>query len=588
MRKLLVRISNYISDTGINGLSTAREINDVRILNRAWFLLLCIQSACLISHLANGLTSTAFLTSIFLVGLFFVRVMLRFGKINGAKIVAIAVINWNTLMMAIFMGAQTHVIDFLLLTSLMPLYFFETKSRKYIFWGIAVSLIPYALFHLFAQALVGYALPIEQQLQVYKTTPTVMFLSLAALLFLIYHKNAGYETDVVKQEKQLLEQKKLYERILEQIPIDIVTFDKDLRYSYINSTAVRDAELRQWLIGKTNKEYAAALGLAMTKAEERDRLLLKALQREKPVKAEETVIDKVGQIKHSVKGASPVFSDNKDELLCLVSYSLDITAIKEAESKLKGYAHELEKKNDALRHFVHATSHDLKTPLRNIASFLQLIERRNVETLDENSKSMMGYTIKAVRHLNRLIHDIYQYSIADDDTHEVFIADFNQLLAQVTKQMSITLADKNVNIETAHLPMLEVAPEHMALVFRNLIGNAVKYNTSMRPQLKINYEITDTEYIFSFADNGIGIDEQYREQIFEMFQRLHNLEEYDGTGMGLAICNRIVGNYGGKIWVESEKGVGSTFYFSLAKNIVEPEVLIQKHLPFYSEIAQAS
>ncbi len=588
MRKFFESISNYISDTGISAVSTAREKNDVRLLNRAWFILLCIQTACLVSHLANGLMTTACLTCVFITGLFFVRIMLRLGKINGAKIVAIAVINWNTLMMAIFMGAQTHVIDFLLLTSLMPLYFFEIKSRKYIFSGIAVSLIPYALFHAFANSLSVYALPLDQQIEVYKTTPVVMFFSLSGLLFLIYHKNTAYETDATEKEKQLLEQKKLYERILEQIPIDIVTFDKDLRYSYINSTAVRDAELRKWLIGKTNKEYATALGLAMSKAEERDKLLLKALQRERPVKAEETVIDKVGQIRHAVKGASPVFNENKDELLCLVGYSLDITAIKEAESKLKNYSRELEKKNDALRHFVHATSHDLKTPLRNIASFLQLIERRNLETLDENSKSMMGYTIKAVRHLNRLIHDIYQYSIADDETQDVFITDFNQLLTQVTKQMSITLADKNVNIETAQLPMLEVAPEHMALVFRNLIGNAIKYNTSMRPQIKINYEITQTEYIFSFADNGIGIDEQYREQIFVMFQRLHNLEEYDGTGMGLAICSRIIGNYGGRIWVESEKGVGSTFYFSLEKNIVEPEVLIQKHLPFYSEMAQAS
>ena len=467
-------------------------------------------------------------------------------------------------------------------------YFFEIKNRLYIFWGIAVSLVPYVLFNAFAAHFATYALPVEAQLEVYKTTPVVMFLSLSALLFLIYHKNADYETDAKQKEEQLNEQKKLYERILEQIPIDIVTFDKELRYSYVNSTAVRDPELRHWLIGKTNTEYFAARGLSMDKAEEREQLLRSALKRQSVAQAEETLVDKVGQIKHSIKGAAPIFSDDKKELLCLVGYSLDITPIKEAEAKMKAYAHELEKKNDALRHFVHATSHDLKTPLRNIASFLQLIEKRNVNNLDDNSKSMISHTIKSVGHLNRLIHDIYQYSVADDDSQEVYIADFNQVLSNVLKQMSITLADKNASIQSASLPMLEVAPEHIALVFRNLIGNAVKYNNSMKPELKINCQITDTEYVFSFADNGIGIDEQYREQIFEMFQRLHNMEEYDGTGMGLAICNRIIGNYGGKIWVESEKGVGSIFYFTLSKEIVAPEVLIQKHLPFYSEMAVAS
>lgn len=588
MLKVFVKFWNHISEAGINAVETPREKRDVRLLNRGWFILLCIQSGCLVAHLLHGLYSTAFLTGIFVIGLLSIRVLLRLGKINVAKITAIGVINWNTITMAIFMGAQTHVIDFLLLTALMPLYFFEMKNRLYIFWGITVSLLPYVLFNAFASYLTSYALPVEQQIEVYKTTPVVMFFSLSALLFLIYHKNADYEADGKLKEAQLGEQKKLYERILEQIPIDIVTFDKEFRYSYVNSTAVRDAELRQWLIGKTNKEYFAARGLSMEKADEREQLLHRALEKQAAVQSEETLVDRVGQIKHTLKGASPVFSENKGELICLVGYSLDITPIKEAEAKMKAYAHELEKTNDALRHFVHATSHDLKTPLRNIASFLQLIEKRNVNNLDDNSKSMITHTIKSVRHLNRLIHDIYQYSVADDDSQEVYIADFNQVLANVMKQMSITLADKNACIQSASLPMLEVAPDHIALVFRNLIGNAVKYNSSMKPELKINYAITDTEYIFSFADNGIGIDEQYREQIFEMFQRLHNMEEYDGTGMGLAICNRIIGNYGGKIWVESEKGKGSIFYFTLLKEMVAPEVLIQKHLPFYSEMAVAS
>jgi PAS domain S-box-containing protein len=577
---------NAVSSAGIETVTTVREKREIRLLNRAWLIMIIIQSICIVSHLSHHLYRTAFLTGAFVVGLLAVHVLMHLQKVNVAKITTIAVINLNSIIMAVFLGAQTHVADFLLIAAIMPLYFFETKTRKYIFWGIAVSLVPYILFHYYASFFAGYALPLTVQLEIYKTTVPVMVFCMTALLYLIYHKNAGYENDVIQKEGELYEQKRMYERILEQIPIDIVTLDKELRYSYINASNNRGMD-RNTMLGKTNTEYFAAKGWSIKDAEERERFLNEALEKEATVQMEEKLIDRLGNTKYSLKGASPIYSDNND-LLCLVGYSIDVTGMKEAEKKMTQYAVELEKKNEDMRNFVRATSHDLKTPLRNIASFLQLIERRNAQKLDDDSMSMIAYTVKSVKHLNQLINDIYQYSVADHADKEVVIADFNQLLDEALKKTSGVVNSKHAHITVADLPFLEVAPEQIIVVFTNLINNALKYNTSENPEVKINCSITADEYIFSVSDNGIGIADEYRDRIFGMFQRLHSAEEYDGTGMGLAICNKIIEKYGRKIWVESEKGKGSTFYFSLAKENVSPQHILKKLMPDYSDLAMAS
>lgn len=587
MLSVFVRLWDIVSSAGSGAVNTEREKRELRLLNRGLLLLVIIQSCCLISHLSNQLYRSAFLTAIFVSGLVMVHLLIRINKTNVAKISAILVINWNSFFMAIFLGAHTHVADFLLISAIMPLYFFEIKTRKYIFWGIAVSLIPYAVFHYFANFLAEYALPISQQLEIYKTTVPVMVLSMSALLYLIYNKNAGYESDVNQKEQALIGQKRMYERILEQIPIDIVTFDKEMRYSYINASGNRSVEVRNAMLGKTNTEYFALKGWNQNEALQRELFLQEVLTKEETIQMEEKQTDHLGNTSYSLKSVSPIYDDNNDELLCLVGYSLDITEMKEAEKKLMEYSSKLEKKNSDMRNFVYATSHDLKTPLRNIASFLQLIERRNKEKLYEDSLSMISHTVKSVKHLNQLIQDINQYSVADNNDSCVVIADFNELLNESIAKLSAEISSKRAKIERPQLPHLEIVPEHIILLFTNLISNAIKFNASENPTVKVDYMVTDTEYVFSVSDNGIGIDDEYIDHIFGMFQRLHSADEYDGTGMGLAICNKIIEKYGRKIWVESKKGNGSTFYFSLAKEKVSPQYLLKDLMPDYAELAMA-
>jgi hypothetical protein len=220
----ITRYWHWMSSAGIEQAQTKREENTIVLLNRAWFIIMFLQVSCLISHLLNGLERSAVMTGIYVLGLSSIHILMRAGKVNSAKITAIVVINANTLAMAYLLGEHTHIINFLLLTTIIPLYLFETKQRKLIFAGIALGVIPYAVYHNTLPYMRHFSLPVLEQLDVYKTTVWVMVWSLCALLFLMYHKNSIYEKETTEKENLLLEQKKLYERILEQIPIDIVTF----------------------------------------------------------------------------------------------------------------------------------------------------------------------------------------------------------------------------------------------------------------------------------------------------------------------------------------------------------------------------
>jgi PAS domain S-box-containing protein len=583
----LTRLWTLVSHTGISHARTERERREIIDLNKGLCLLLLIQLFSFTTHLANGLHRSALMTGVFIAGLFMLRILLWKGHVNAAKIASIILINYNTVTMAVFLGPQTRVIDFLLLTALLPLYYFEIRNRKLIFWGIAVSVVPFALYHFITPYIAMYGVPVSEQLIVSQTTEPVKLLSLVALLYLIYNKNLRYERDVSEKEKELTNQKELYERLLEQIPIDIVTFDKDLRYSYINSTAMADEEVRKWIIGKTNAEYFERRGLDKDAAVSRERFLQEALRQEKSVQMEEVMTDRHGKTKHTLKGAAPIYN-SQGELLCLVGYSLDITSIKEAEETLKKYAGELERKNEDLKHFIHATSHDLKSPLRNIASYLQLLQKRNAGKLDDDSLGMIGHTIKSVKHLNQLITDIYHYSVADQNDKPTEVTDLNRVIEDILKRIAGTLTEKQAQVQYDRMPLIEAAPSHMAMLLNNLIENALKYNNAARPTVNIQFAETEQEYIISVADNGIGIAPRHTKQIFEIFKRLHTSEEYEGTGVGLAICNKIVQNYGGRMWVESEPGNGSVFYFSLSRQLVKLKPATGFKLDGYNTLAKAS
>jgi PAS domain S-box-containing protein len=248
----------------------------------------------------------------------------------------------------------------------------------------------------------------------------------------------------------------------------------------------------------------------------------------------------------------------------IISVVRDITERKRAERELRRYATELEHSNEALQQFAYSVSHDLKAPLRMVKSFLKLLHRHYAETLDTDAQAYIQFAVDGAAQMEQLIHALLEYARVESQGRVPVLTDAGQALEEVlcTLQLSIEESDAEVTYEP--LPAVLADATQLRQLFQNIISNALKFcEQQQKSRVYIGAARHEDEWIFSIADNGIGIAEQDQPHIFGVFERLHTDEEYEGTGIGLAICKRIVERHGGRIWVESEVGVGSTFYFTL-------------------------
>ncbi len=272
---------------------------------------------------------------------------------------------------------------------------------------------------------------------------------------------------------------------------------------------------------------------------------------------------------------SPVF-DTSGKLVAISNISRDITERKLAEKKLKKYKNSLEEKvekrteelaksNAELEHFAYITSHDLREPLRMITSFLQLLERRYSDQLDKDAHEFIGYAVDGAKRLDDMTKDLLEYSKVTSAEPVLVPVNLENVLEDALINLVVSSEEKNAIIDHDPLPTVNGDEKLLTMLLQNLIGNAIKYNDKKPPKIHISSKKEDNRYIISVKDNGIGIKPEHLERIFTIFQRLHSKEEYEGTGIGLAIAQKIVDQHHGKIWVESEQGKGTTFYFTLQK-----------------------
>jgi len=235
----------------------------------------------------------------------------------------------------------------------------------------------------------------------------------------------------------------------------------------------------------------------------------------------------------------------------------DITERKRSEDALK-------RLNENLEQFAYAASHDLQEPLRIIASFSQLLEKRYKDKLDKDADEFIEYIVDAARRMQRLIIDLLAYSRVgrrDGDRREV---DCNAVLQGALLNLRPAIEENHAVITYDRLPLLISHETNFVQLFQNLIGNALKFKSETEPpRIHLGAVKKEGEWVFSVRDNGIGIEPRDKDRIFQVFQRLHKRDQYDGTGIGLSICKKIVEGHGGRIWVESEPGQGSTFYFTM-------------------------
>lgn len=227
---------------------------------------------------------------------------------------------------------------------------------------------------------------------------------------------------------------------------------------------------------------------------------------------------------------------------------------------------ELTKLNSELERFAFVASHDLQEPLRTITSFLQLFEKKYTNLVDLTAKKYIDFAVNAAERMKYLIRDLLEYSSSGKGIEEYTQVDLNQVVSDITQLFEISHAEADVEYKIGKLPVVNAMYFKMLQVFQNLIGNAIKYKGEEKLVIEISSKESNQDWLISIKDNGIGIEPQYHEAVFELFNRLHSTTDYTGTGIGLAVCKKIIEIHGGKIWVQSDLYKGAEFIFTLPKN----------------------
>lgn len=243
---------------------------------------------------------------------------------------------------------------------------------------------------------------------------------------------------------------------------------------------------------------------------------------------------------------------------------MDVRERKYFEDRLAAQAEDLRRSNEELEQFAYVASHDLQEPLRMVTSYLELIEQRYQDRLDDDASEFIAYAVDGAERMKALINDLLAYSRVQRVKRAEFKpVDLHDILQRTRSNLQLTIEDTGAEITHDPLPTIIGNAGQMSQLLQNLLSNAIKFRGDTPPHIHIGAQRVGDCWQFSVADNGIGIEPQYLDRIFVIFQRLHSRQAYAGTGIGLAICKRIVENHGGRIWVESEPGAGTTFYFTI-------------------------
>lgn len=252
--------------------------------------------------------------------------------------------------------------------------------------------------------------------------------------------------------------------------------------------------------------------------------------------------------------------------LLISSAIRDITERKQAQRELERHSAELTRSNAELEQFAYVASHDLQEPLRMVASYSQLLARRYRDKLDSDAEEFIEFIVDGANRMQALINDLLAFSRVGTRGKPFEPTDVADVVARAVSNVQVAIEEAGAQVDVGPMPAVVGDSSQLVQLFQNLISNAIKFRGADTPRITITAEPAGEAVTFSLTDNGIGIDPQYADRIFLLFQRLHTKREYAGTGIGLAICKKIVERHGGRIWVEGRPGEGTTFHFTLPLN----------------------
>ena len=371
--------------------------------------------------------------------------------------------------------------------------------------------------------------------------------------------NLAMYTDITERKK-IEERHSFQADILSRVQDGIVAVDENFKIIYWNKVAER---MLGWteeeVIGKNSGE------LLQTKVENSNRdNVIQELLRDGHY---------FGELYYMCKDKTylPVeiniksFTNENGQTTNMLASIHDISQRKLKDEKLKETMDELIRSNKELERFAYVSSHDLQEPLRMVTLYSQLLERRYKNSLDDDADDFIEYIVENAKRMKQLIDDLLEYSRVTNKAKEFENVDLEKVLDIVINNLSMPISENNVNMTHEPLPTIFADQNQMLQVFQNLISNAIKFKGLNPPEINISAQNSGDIWTFVVSDNGIGIKPKHQKQIFDVFKRLHTKEEYPGTGIGLSIVQKIIKHHEGQIWVESEPGKGSKFYFTIPK-----------------------